>query len=308
MSTRPRVVEVQKPSIGPAQRELVRELIDLKRVRSAGRAGTTASRLFAAGWAMLAEGEPAEEVMLRIVAAAVAAARLGDLDYAKLRELGLDHGEAVLILRRGFEQLAGATGPGLRAQLRTMLAIPPTAGDLPAFVALLEQQPRAGVTCPGKPRLMLEPAENHAEHCFAVAVAGALLAPFYDADPTEVFLGGMAHHLHGAHMPDSGFTGEMLLGDALAGMMERARERSLAELPASLVDEARSALRRIEGADTPEGRAFHAADVIDRVLEIEGHLRAAGTDMEVVLSEYELVHASPVKPFHDRVLAEAELL
>ncbi len=60
---------------------------------------------------------------------------------------------------------------------------------------------------------MFEPPENHAEHCLAVAVYGVLLAPRYGADPSVVFLAGLAHHLHNARLPDSGFTGEALLGD-----------------------------------------------------------------------------------------------
>jgi hypothetical protein len=56
-------------------------------------------------------------------------------------------------------------------------------------------------------------------------------------------------------------------------------------------------------AATPEGRAFHAADAIDRVLQIAQHLKAAGLTMGTVLNEMELVHAGPVKGFHDDVLA-----
>jgi hypothetical protein len=58
---------------------------------------------------------------------------------------------------------------------------------------------------------------------------------------------------------------------------------------------------------TPEGRAFHAADTLDRVLQVEGQLRAAGTSMDFVLREMELVHAGPVKPFQDAVLARMGL-
>ena len=59
---------------------------------------------------------------------------------------------------------------------------------------------------------------------------------------------------------------------------------------------------------SPEGRAFHAADVIDRVLEIEQHLAAEHATMDLVLRDYELVHAGPVKVFHDAVLREVGLL
>ena len=40
------------------------------------------------------------------------------------------------------------------------------------------------------------------------------------------------------------------------------------------------------------------------LLEIDAHLRRRQVTMATVLDEYELVHEGPVKPFHDRVLAE----
>ena len=61
---------------------LLRELGDLKRIRSAGHEGSIAERLFARGWAALAVGDQAGAVMRRTVAAALAAARLADLDRA----------------------------------------------------------------------------------------------------------------------------------------------------------------------------------------------------------------------------------
>jgi hypothetical protein len=64
-----------------------------------------------------------------------------------------------------------------------------------------------------------------------------------------------------------------------------------------------AALRVIPDAGTPEGRAFHAADTLDRVLQVEHHLRAAGTTMDFVLQQMELVHAGPTKTFQDAVLA-----
>ena len=54
-------------------------------------------------------------------------------------------------------------------------------------------------------------------------------------------------------------------------------------------------------------RAFHAADCIDRVLQIAQHLRAATLTMVTVLDEMELVHTGPVKGFHDRVLKDMQI-
>lgn len=294
-------------TLTPALLPLFRELGDLKRIRSADRPGSIAERLFANGWAALVAGEPAPEVMARTVAAALAAARLGDLGLAKLRALGLEEG-ASAVLERSFDEVTGQLAPDLAEQLRPALARgAPEPGPVPAFVEKLARQPRAGVTCPGRPRIMLQPAENHAEHCLVVAVYAVVASPVYAADPTPAFVASMAHHLHNAAMPDSGFSGEVLLGDALDGVIERAREEALAELEPGSREEVRAALRPIAGDSTPEARAFHAADVLDRVLEIEHHLRAATVTMDDVLGEYGLVHDGPIKSFHDRILAETGL-
>src|SRR3954447_26825383 len=61
------------------------ELNDLKRIRSAGRAGSIASRLFRGAWLALVRGDPFEAVMRRTAAAALCAARLADLDRSAPR-------------------------------------------------------------------------------------------------------------------------------------------------------------------------------------------------------------------------------
>ena len=288
-------------------RDLLGELGDLKRTRSAGRAGSIAERGFVAAWAALCAGEDAEVVMETSVAAALAAARLGDLDGDKLRELGLDDAACLAVLGRAFDAVAGALDPDQATTLRAALGQDLPAGLVAPFVAALVEQPRAGATCPGKPRILLEPPENHAEHCWAVAVFGALLSPRYGADATTVFLAGLAHHLHNAAMPDSGFTGEMLLEDQLAPVCAAATGRALDELPPELRAEIVDARRILPDADTPEGRAFHAADVIDRVTQLAQHLRVTTITMPMLLDEWALVHDGPVKPFHVRVLAEMAL-
>ena len=296
----------------PAElRELFVELNDLKRVRSAGREGTIAERLFIQGWAMLTGGADAEDVALDITATALAATRLTDLDAAFLTAAGLSEAEAATVLRAGFDEVTGALDPGLRDRLRARLTPgeEPDAGFVPGFVGALAGQPRAGVTCPGRPRILLEPPENHAEHCLMVAVYGVCLSPFYGANPGRVFLAAMAHHLHNAAMPDAGFTGEMLLGDHLLPIMEVATGWALGELDEEdgLRAEVEHARAILPDDSTAEGRAFHAADCIDRVLQIAQHLRAASLTMGTVLEEMELVHAGPVKGFHDRVLRDMRI-
>jgi 5'-deoxynucleotidase YfbR-like HD superfamily hydrolase len=154
---------------------------------------------------------------------------------------------------------------------------------------------------------VLEPPESHAEHCALVAIGGALLSPSWGAQPGRVFLAGLAHHLHNALLPDSGFAGEVLLGEWLQPAMARATDLAMRELPEEARARVDSACRILPDAETPEGRAFHAADTLDRVLQVEHHLRAAGTSMGFVLREMELVHAGPVKPFQDAVLSRMGL-
>ena len=293
--------------LSPAILPLFRELGDLKRIRSADRDGSIAERLFADGWAALSAGARASDVMERTVAAALAAARLGDLDLAKLRMLGLDDG-AVAVLECSFDEVAGDLDPALAARLRAALARgAPDPGPVPDFVGRLARQPRAGVTAPGLPRVMLQPPENHAEHCLVVAVYAVIAAPGHGADPVPAFVASMAHHFHNAAMPDSGFSGEVLLGPALDGVIERAREMAMAELSPAVADEVRAALAPIGADREPHARAFHVGDVIDRVLEIEQHLRAATVTMDDVLGTYGLVHDGPVKGFHDDILRGVEL-
>lgn len=287
---------------------LLRELGHLKRITSAGRQGSIATRLFTRAYGALIAGDDAAAVMRVTVASALAAARLGDLDTEKLGALGLSSADTLLVLQRGFDAVSDSVDRELAAELRAALAADLGRAAVPAFVTALAEQPRAGVTCPGRPRLMLQPAENHAEHSLLVALYGVLLSPTYRADPTSVFLAGLGHHFHNAAMPDSGFTGEVLLGDLLDGVIDRSRRRAVDELAEPLRATVTAALQPIGGDDTPAGRTFNAADVIDRVLEIEQHLVTRDATMASVLGDYELVHAGPVKSFHDRVLAGVGLL
>lgn len=290
----------------PALLPLLRELGDLKRVRSAGQQGSIAERLFAQAWARLADGASADAVARGITASALAAARLGDLDAATLAAAGVPAGTARGIHRNAIAEVAGPLDPALRAWLLKDAAVLPTAPP-PAFVASLARQPRAGATCPGRGRLMLEPPENHAEHCVIVAVAGVLLAPVWDADPATVFVASLAHHLHNALLPDSGFAGETLLGEWLAPAMARATQLALEELDPALRRLVEAACAILPDTSTAEGRAFHAADTLDRVLQMEHHLRAAGTSMAFLQQQMALVHEGPVKPFQDAVLAQMKL-
>jgi 5'-deoxynucleotidase YfbR-like HD superfamily hydrolase len=288
---------------------LLREANDLKRIRSAGRAGSIAERLFAEAWSRLAAGEDAARLAAATTAGALAATRLGDLDPPALRRAGVGAQDVAAIRARALAQTAAGLDPALRTRLAAALDAPARGGGpLPAFVARLAAQPRAGATRPDRPRIVLEPPESHAEHCLMVAVYGVMLAPTYGADEGIVFLASLAHHLHNALLPDSGFTGEMLLGPALGPAFAEAARQALAELDAPLRAAVEEARRILPDADTPEGRAFHAADTLDRVLQIEQYGRAASTSLHFVLRDMALVHEGPVKRFQDAVLAETGLL
>lgn len=294
---------------------LLAELSDLKRVRVAGRLGSLAEQAFRRGWARLVAGEDPAEVARTEAAAAVCAARLAGIDAATLHRIGED---PLPVLQRSFDEVADALPPAsreLRSALPSLAEAPPTEGasrqepsPTPPFVVLLTDQPRAGATCPGRPRLVLEPAESHGDHCWAVGVFGALAAPVYGADPTEAYLLGLAHHLHNAALPDAGFTGEVLLGlDRLPEIFGRLEAEALAELPEELAARIRRLLPERSAADSPVARTFHAVDVLDRVLQMVSHARQAAFTAEQATDELELVHAGPVQDFQMDVLSVAGL-
>jgi len=283
------------------------ELCGLKRVRDASSGDSLASRMFHRGWGALLAGQDPVAVAMQATADAVAAARLGGIDRDVLAAAGVAGDDAAAILARSFDEVAGPVEAGWCDQLRAQLGQPYHSGPAPAFAEALIRQPRAGATCPGKPRIILEPPEGHGDHCLVVAVLSALLAPRYAADPAMAFLAGMAHHLHNAVLPDSGFAGEMLLGEHLTPVMQRLFARELATLPEPLRAATAAALAAIPDASTPVGQAFHAADVIDRVLQMRHYDQVAHFTIDQALDDMDLVHAGPTQAFHQAVLRDAGL-
>jgi 5'-deoxynucleotidase YfbR-like HD superfamily hydrolase len=290
----------------PGLLPLLRALGDLKRIRSAGREGSLATRLFAAAWGRIAAGDAPAEVARTTTGTALAATLMGNLDAEVLHAAGVPARDAARIHRDAALEASAPLDPALRDWL--LGATPLGAGPAPpAFVAHLAAQPRAGATAPGRGRLIFDPTESHAEHCLCVATGAVLLAPCWGAEPETVFLAGLAHHLHNALLPDAGYVGEVRLGTWLGPAMAGATALALSELKPDPRAQVEAACGILPDAETPEGRAFHAADTLDRVLQLEHHLRAASTRMEVVLRETELVHAGPVKPFQDALLARMGL-
>ncbi len=288
---------------------LAAELATLKRVRDAQSADSVATRLFRRAWEAVLLGQDVGEVALSTTADALAALRMGAMDSALLSRLGIPPHAIGDILVASFDEVSGPVPPGVREALRAHVGEPiPTAGVVPGFVEALIRQPRAGATCPGKPRIILEPQEGHGDHCLVVAVLGVVLAGHYGARPAVPFLAGLAHHLHNSVMPDSGFAGEMLLGGYLVPAMERVFAATIEGMPKVLGEGVRVAMRAAGGADTPEGRAFNAADVIDRIQEMRHFANVAGFTTEQALGEMELVHVGPLQAFHHEVMREAGLM
>ncbi len=288
---------------------LLSEIGELKRVRAAGRRWTVAAEGFRRSWAAVIAGEDAGDVARRETATALAAARLGAVDREVLGRCGLDPEAAAGVLERSFDAVAGAVGEPRRSELRAALADAgalPGGAPLPWWVDALCDQPRAGATRPGHPRLVLEPAESHAEHCWVVAVGGVLAADA-GADLGVVFLCALSHHLHNATLPDAGFAGEVLLGEHLDGVVSATTAAALRELDEELRLEILAARALLAAASSPEARAFHTADVLDRVLQQRYHAAAAAFTLDQALEELELVHEGPLQAFGLQVLTDAGL-
>ncbi|WP_119069829.1 hypothetical protein [Rubrobacter indicoceani] len=287
------------------------EISDLKRLRVAHFPDTLSDAAFRRSWAALLSGEDPESVALSETARAVAAARLGGIDRNVLKRGGLSDAEAEEILLRSFDAFEDVvperTARRLRAALLVGKGVGPNPAGLPGFVEALSRQPRAGCTRPGRARLVLEPPESHADHCQTVAVYAVLLCERFEAKPGEAFLAGLTHHLHNAGMPDAGFTGEMMLGERLPAVVASFTEESLGQIPGQLRDVVEDILQRITDAEDPLGRAFNAADVMDRVIQMKHYAREAAFTLDQALGEMDLVHDGPVKEFQESVLAASGL-
>ena len=287
---------------------LLRELNDLKRGRVAGREGSLAEQLFAGAWAALVAGENPTTVALRQTARALAGVRLPGYGEHLLRSLGLSDEAAVQVQQQALRDAGQPLDPALVAQLMPLVgAAELETSQLPAFVAQLAQQPRAGATHPSRPRIMLWPPESHADHCALVAVYAVVLSPYFGAEPGAAFLTGLAHHLHNAVLPDPGYAGDELLGPHLPGLMAAATRQAVQQLPAALQPAIESALERTRRLNEPASRAFHAADVLDRVLEMAWHDQSAQFRLHQALGDLDIVHAGFTQQFHQQVLAAAGL-
>ena len=292
---------------------LAREFNDLKRLRVAGRNGSLAQQLFERAWTRLLRGEDLEIVAQEETVGALVSTKLAGIDARTLRDAGLSDEAGFQIIERAFDEASAPLEPEWALQLGGDLAefilnscdFEPGENDMPEFIARLANQPRAGATRPGFGRVVLEPAENHAEHCAIVAVLGVVASSITGAGAGSVFLTGLCHHLHNAYLPDAGDAGDALLGEHLKPLMETFRARSISQLPPELQTPARDSLDSVFRSDTPQSRAFQIADSLDRVLEMEWHARSANFTLQIALDEMDIIHPGPVQKYQLEVMREA---
>lgn len=294
---------------------LLRELNDLKRLYSHRLgADSFATRVFRHAAAEVQAGSPLNP--LEWTAALVAATRLGAISPLVLEDAGLDTPSTIQIFVDSIEAHDGLSGQ-LKDDLSAACAsfinkfggVAPSESQAPAgWIDNLSAAPRAGATCPGKPRIALEPAEFHSDHSVMVAAYGCLLADCFGSDRESAWLIGLCHHFHNAELPDAGFTGEVLLGSHLKTIVENFRELVSAQLDASHRSKIDGLFREIEGDTTPLAQTFHAADTIDRVLQMEHFERSAQFQVRQALDDLNLVHESPVQTFQHGLLDSLGLL
>ena len=314
----------QQPDLRPARtlRDGLLRLRALKRMRGArDPSQSLASRFFKGAWVELIDHARVPEqwsaIAARWVVRAMVAERLGELDARTLRAHGQPRAVVAEVLSRILDDWP--LQPHVRAQLERASAVvldesrdwvgPQISRQAPEWAHALSAQPRAGVTHPAHGRLVLPPYENHAEHCFAVALYGWLLAAFVPgADPVDAFLAGMVHHLQHASLFDIGWAGDVFLGEQVVDQITRqARQTHLVTLDGELGVRCEGLLELIGREDTPTAQAFHIADALDRHVEIMWHEQRAGFTMAQALGPYELIHPGLAHALQVRALRELEL-
>jgi len=280
---------------------LLRELNDLKRVYSAN-LGThsLATQIFRGACRPLLNGAALDA--LPWVSVAVAATRLGAITPESLASADVQEEECAAIyarslgahdclpemLRHDLTDCIGGLGN------RLPIDYSHRDGEWPQCLC---RAPRAGATCPGKPRMILEPPEMHSDHCAVVGVYGVLLSDIFGADREDAWLVGLCHHLHNAYLPDSGFTGEVLLGDQLDNIISNFRAEALRSVHPTYRSRISELFTEIAGDESPLAKTFHAADTIDRIVQMENYERAAKFRVGQALHDLELVHKSPTQAF-----------
>lgn len=285
---------------------LFREIGDLKRLYSFRTgADSFATAVFRACTQSVVDGSALHSS--EWVSFCTAAARLGAITPAILETAGLGDDASLAPAHRAIDCWAPLT----EAQKQHLKSRYSRGAELfesteekvrPLWIQRQCEAPRAGATCPGKPKIVLEPFELHSDHCLTVAIYAYFLADLYDANPDDAWLIGLCHHFHNAYLPDSGFSGEVLLADDLDQVITAFREKALQEVAPCFADRIRLLFAQIDTDETSLARAFHAADAIDRVLQMDHYARAAAFQTKDALVGHNLVHEGPVQAFQTKLL------
>lgn len=292
-------------SLVAEQLPLLRELNDIKRLyaRNLG-SYSFATNVFFGATKSLHSGDPlnADEWCATVVCAA----RLGAITPNILSDIGFVPDERLAVYRNSIlvhtllpknikSSLTAA------AQKLDFMTIEKTEG-LYEWVEYLASSPRAGATCPGKPRIALEPAEMHSDHCILVATYAYILADIFKADKEDAWLISLCHHLHNAYLPDAGFTGEVLLGHHLDHIIESQRARVLKNFTKDYKQRVTELFEEIDDLESPLAQTFHAADTIDRVIQMEHYEHAANFRVVSALEDFKLVHEGTAQKFQYELL------
>ena len=288
----------------------LREFNDLKRLYAYNLGCSSfATWIFNRACEPITSGQPL--LADRWCAATVAAARLGAITPHVLKDVGLDEAERFEVYKKSIlvhqtfptDLLNSLINACEELDADSIEKVPTSA----LWVERLVAAPRAGATCPGKPRIALEPPEIHSDHCAMVAVYGYLLADIFGADREDAWLIGLCHHFHNAYLPDSGFTGEIMLGAHLARVIDTLRTRVICELPECYRTRVTRLFEEIDGVTTPLAKTFHAADTIDRIVQMEHYERTAQFKVRHALVDLNLVHEGAAQAFQHALLKSTGL-
>lgn len=239
-------------------------------------------------------------------AAIVCAARLGAITPHILHDIGVNSDERLIVYQNSLKTHTSLPQTVINVLLKATPGLDKIsvekAESTSEWVEYLAVSPRAGATCPGKPRIALEPTEMHSDHCILVATNAFILADIFGANKEDAWLISLCHHLHNAYLPDAGFTGEVLLDRQLQGIIDSQRSRVLKNFTKDYQMRVIELFKEIDDLESPLAQTFHAADTIDRVIQMEHFERTANFKVISALEDFNLVHDGAAQQFQYELL------
>ena len=291
---------------------LLRQWADLKRIESHRFDRSMADHRFAVTLhdldAARGDADAVRAVADREAAIAIVATRCGAMDVASLIELNVAPQRAASVALSAIDEHAAALTDDAAADVRVAAERLPRHVDSPPSTTIskladrLSREPRSGATAVGKSRVLVTPTESQSAHSYTAALGGWLIAHLIGGDPAVAFLTGILHHVHNAYLPDSGFAGEVLLGDDLGPVLDTARRLACRHLHAETAGMVFESGHRMSHVDDATARAINAADAADRVLQTHYHQQVADYDAARVCDELDLVHEGPLQSFQNDML------